>query len=117
MVRFFPWRVLDSTDRADRTAQETLDTMKLLYKPFGIILGILAGIAGRQVFNIVWSKIDQEEPPEATTEETRWVKVISAAALQGAIFAVVRAAVNRAGAKGYAHLTGVWPGERRPDPE
>jgi len=91
--------------------------MKLLYKPFGIILGIVAGLIGRQVFNFVWGKIDEEEPPEATTEEAPWVKVIGAAALQGAIFAAVRSAVNRSGAKGYAHLTGVWPGERRPDPE
>jgi hypothetical protein len=91
--------------------------MKLLYKPFGIILGILAGLVGRQVFNFVWGKIDEEEPPEATTEEAPWLKVVGAAALQGAIFAAVRSAVNRSGAKGYAHFTGVWPGERRPDPE
>jgi hypothetical protein len=91
--------------------------MKLLYKPFGIILGIIAGLIGRQVFNFVWGKIDEEEPPEATTEEAPWVKVVGAAALQGAIFAAVRSAVNRSGANGYAHLTGVWPGERRPDPE
>jgi hypothetical protein len=91
--------------------------MKLLYKPFGIILGILAGLVGRQVFNFVWGKIDEEEPPEATTEEAPWLKVVGAAALQGAIFAAVRSAVNSSGAKGYAHLTGVWPGERRPDPE
>ena len=43
--------------------------MKLLYKPFGIVLGIIAGLIGRQVFNFVWGKIDEEEPPEATTEE------------------------------------------------
>jgi hypothetical protein len=91
--------------------------MKLLYKPFGIVLGIIAGLIGRQVFNFVWGKIDEEDPPKATTEEAPWVKVIGAAALQGAIFAAVRSAVNRSGAKGYAHLTGVWPGERRPDPE
>lgn len=91
--------------------------MKLLYKPFGIILGIIAGLIGRQVFNLVWGKIDEEEPPEATTEEAPWAKVVGAAALQGAIFAAVRAAINRSGAKGYAHLTGVWPGERRPEPE
>jgi hypothetical protein len=91
--------------------------MKLLYKPFGIILGIIAGLIGRQIFNFVWGRIDEEEPPEATTEEAPVAKVIIAAALQGAIFAAVRAAVNRSGAKGYAHLTGVWPGERRPDPE
>lgn len=91
--------------------------MKLLYKPFGIVLGIIAGLIGRQLFNFAWGKIDAEEPPEATTEMAPLVKVIGAAALQGAIFAAVRAAVNRGGAKGFAHLTGVWPGERRPDPE
>jgi hypothetical protein len=91
--------------------------MKLLYKPFGIALGLLAGLVGRQLFNFVWGKIDEEEPPEPTTQQAPWVKVIAAAALQGAIFASVRAAVNRAGAKGFAHLTGIWPGERRPDQE
>jgi hypothetical protein len=91
--------------------------MKLLYKPFGIILGILAGLIGRQIFNFAWGKIDEQEPPEATTEYAPWAKVVGAAALQGAIFAGVRAAVNRSGAKGFAHLTGVWPGEKTPDPE
>ena len=91
--------------------------MKLLYKPLGIVLGLLAGLLGRQVFNFVWGRLDEEEPPEATTELAPWAKVLGAAALQGAIFAVVRAAVNRSGAKTYEHLTGVWPGERRPEPE
>lgn len=91
--------------------------MKLLYKPLGIVLGLLAGLLGRQLFNFVWGKLDEEEPPEATTELAPWPKVLGAAALQGAIFAVVRAAVNRGGAKTFEHLTGVWPGERRPEPE
>jgi len=91
--------------------------VKLLYKPLGIVLGLLAGLLGRQVFNFVWGRLDEEEPPEATTELAPWAKVLGAAALQGAIFAVVRAAVNRSGAKTYEHLTGVWPGERRPEPE
>jgi hypothetical protein len=91
--------------------------VKILYKPFGIILGLIAGLIGRQLFNVVWSKIDEEEPPEATTEQAPWPKVILASALQGAIFSAVRATVNRAGANGFAHLTGIWPGERRPDRE
>jgi H+/Cl- antiporter ClcA len=90
--------------------------MKLLYKPFGLLLGILAGLIGRQLFNVVWGRIDEEEPPEATTEQAPLPKVLLAAALQGAIFAAVRAAVSRGGARGFAHLTGSWPGERRPDP-
>jgi hypothetical protein len=91
--------------------------VKFIYKPFGIALGIVAGLVGRQVFNFVWGKLDDEEPPEATTELAPWPKVLGAAALQGAIFASVRAAVNRSGAKSWQHLTGVWPGERTPDPE
>jgi hypothetical protein len=35
--------------------------------------------------------------------------VLAAAALQGAIFAVVRAAVDRGGATGVRRLTGHWP--------
>jgi hypothetical protein len=91
--------------------------MKLLYKPFGVLFGILAGIIGRQTFKAIWSHVDDEEPPKATTELAPWQKVLAAAFLQGAIFAVVKALVERSGAKGFAHLTGIWPGERRPDPE
>jgi hypothetical protein len=91
--------------------------MKLLYKPFGIILGLLAGFAGRKVFDVIWTKIDDEDPPKPTTELASWPKVLIAASIQGMIFAVVKALVNRAGAKSYEHLTGVWPGEKVPDPE
>jgi hypothetical protein len=34
-----------------------------------------------------------------------------AAALQGATFALVKAAVDRGGAEGFRKLTGVWPGD------
>lgn len=91
--------------------------MKLIYKPFGILLGILAGLAGKRLFNFAWSRIDDEDPPKATTEVAPWSKVLAAAALQGVIFRVTRVLVDRYGAKGFAYLTGVWPGERRPDPK
>jgi Protein of unknown function (DUF4235) len=89
--------------------------MGLLYKPFGILAGIVGGLLARRLFTVLWGTIDDEEPPEATTEQASWPRVLSAAAVQGATFSVTRALVNRAGAKGFAHLTGVWPGERRPD--
>jgi hypothetical protein len=91
--------------------------MKLLYKPFGIVIGILAGILARQVFNQVWGYIDDREPPKPTTLESSWGRVLGAAFVQGATFAVTKAAVNRSGAKGFHHLTGIWPGERRPELE
>lgn len=87
--------------------------MKLLYKPFGIIIGIAAGILARKVFDEVWAHIDDREPPKPTTLETSWPQVLGAAAVEGATFAVTKAAVNRSGAKGFHWLTGIWPGEHR----
>lgn len=89
--------------------------MKLLYKPFGIVFGILAGILSKKVFEAVWGIFDEEEPPKPTTLQATWPKVIGAAVVEGVTFKVTRAAVDRAGASGFAHLTGYWPGDKKPD--
>ena len=86
--------------------------MKLIYKPFGIVIGILAGVLSKKLFQAIWGIFDEEEPPKPTTERATWPKVIAAAAVQGVTFKVTRAAVDRAGAKGFAYFTGVWPGEK-----
>ena len=91
--------------------------MKLLYKPFAIVLGLIAGFLARQLFSLIWSKFDDQDPPRPNTEEANWPKVIGAAALQGATFAATKAVVERGGAKSFHHLTGVWPGEKAPDAE
>jgi hypothetical protein len=94
-----------------------LDAMRLVYKPIGIVLGLIAGFISRKLFDRLWALIDREDPPKPTTRETTWPKVLAAAAVEGVTFKVTRAAVDRAGAKGFASLTGAWPGEKRPDPE
>ena len=86
--------------------------MKIVYKPFGIILGLIAGFVSKKLFNVVWGLFDKEEPPKPTTKERRWPKVIAAAAVQGVTFRVTRAAVDRVGAEGFEYFTGVWPGEK-----
>ena len=91
--------------------------MKLIYKPFGILLGILAGFLGKKAFDFAWTKIDDEEPPEPPTEAASWRRVLAAAAVQGLIFRVTKVTVDRYGAIGWRHLTGTWPGEKRPDPD
>ena len=45
--------------------------MGLIYKPFGIVLGLLAGLLGKKLFDFVWTKIDDEEPPEAHDRRRR----------------------------------------------
>jgi xanthosine utilization system XapX-like protein len=87
--------------------------MKLFYKPFAIVAGIVSARLGRKVFQRVWSRIDKSDPPAATTAEASLPKVVGAAALEAATMAGVAAAVNRASARSFQHLTGIWPGEKR----
>lgn len=89
--------------------------MKLIYKPFGLILGLAAGFVASKLFEVVWGVFDKEEPPKPTTRDTTWPKVLGAAAVQGLTFKVTKAAVDRAGAKGFEHVIGVWPGEKTPE--
>ncbi len=91
--------------------------MGLIYKPLGLVLSIVAALLGKRVFNVAWTKLDDEDPPKATTQETTWPKLVAAAAVQGVIFKTVRVVVDRYGALGWYYLTGSWPGEKRPDPE
>jgi hypothetical protein len=95
----------------------TLRPMGLIYKPIGILIGILGGIVGRKVFDLAWTKISDEEPPEATTQYASWRSILAAAALQGLIWRTAKIAVDRWGAIGWHYLTGNWPGEKVPDPD
>ena len=89
----------------------------LIYKPFGMLFSVLAGLIGKKLFDLVWTKIDDEQPPEPTTEKTTWGRVILTAAIQGGIFRVTRVVVDRYGAIGFHYLTGMWPGKKRPEPD
>lgn len=90
--------------------------MRLIYKPFGIVFGIMAGLLSKKIFDFVWARFDEQEAPKATTRDVPLPKVLGAAALQGMVFKGTRAAVDRYGARGFEYLTGTWPGEKQPDP-
>jgi hypothetical protein len=84
---------------------------KLFYKPFGLIFSVLGGIVAGMIFKRIWGAVgDEDEAPEATDETRGWGEVLVAAAAEGAVFGAVKALVDRAGATGFAHLTGAWPG-------
>jgi hypothetical protein len=82
----------------------------LLYRPVGALLGVGAGLLAGALFKRVWHAVaGGANAPDATDEERSWGEILAAAALQGAIFAVVKATVDRAGATGVRRLTGRWP--------
>ena len=84
---------------------------KFWYRPIGLALGALAGMAAGVAFKQVWQFVaGDQDAPDATDEERDWGEVLAAAALQGAIFAVVKAALDRSAAAGTRKLTGTWPG-------
>ena len=91
--------------------------MKAIYKPIGLIMGLASALVSKRIFNFLWTKIDAEDPPKGTTQNAPWVKILGAAALQGVVFKSTRVVVDRYGAVGWSYLTGVWPGEKRPDPD
>ena len=85
---------------------------KLAYRPIGLIGGILAGTLSGVVFKQIWKHVsDAEDAPSALKSEYSMREVVLAAAIQGAIFAATKAAIDRAGARGFKELTGAWPGD------
>lgn len=83
---------------------------KLAYKPFGVVLGMIAGAIAGMAFERLWRVLPGSgEPPRAVDEDRRLTEILAAAALQGAVFAVVRAAADRGGAFAVRRLTGQWP--------
>ncbi|MEU9417364.1 DUF4235 domain-containing protein [Streptomyces sp. NPDC051000] len=83
----------------------------LAYKPFGLALGAAGGMMAGVVFKQIWKLVEGEgDTPNATDEDRTWRQILIAAAIQGAIFAVVKAAVDRSGAVAARRFTGTWPG-------
>lgn len=86
---------------------------KVLFKPFSLLVSVLGGMLAGVIFKQVWRLARHErEVPEATDADRGWGEILLAAAVQGAIFAVVKAAVDRGAAVSAQKLTGTWPGRK-----
>jgi hypothetical protein len=89
--------------------------VKFLYKPFGVMVSVFGGILAGMIFKRTWRAVaGDDDTPNATDRQRGWGEIITAAALEGALFGAVKAAVDRAGATGFARVTGSWPGDDEP---
>jgi hypothetical protein len=85
---------------------------KLLNRAISTAISVLGGMVAAAIFRRIWRAATREdETPSATDERRGWPEVLIAAALEGAIFAVVRAVLDRGTATAARELTGTWPGE------
>lgn len=85
---------------------------KIVYRPVGIVSGIVSGLLAGQIFKQVWKRAtpgDRDAPGPLETEYPL-KEIFLAAAAQGAIYAVVKTAVDRKGAELFQRWTGEWPG-------
>jgi len=97
-----------------RTETRTSKSAKILYRPWGLISSLLAGLVAGSIFKSVWKHAtpgDNEDAPTALESEYSLREVLIASAIRGAIFTVVKTAVNRGGARLFQRWTGEWPGD------
>lgn len=85
--------------------------MKLVFAPIGIVAGLLAGFAAQKGFERLWAVFDDAEPPEPDQEDLDYPKLIAALLVEGAVFRLTKGVVDHGVRRGFAGLTGRWPGE------
>jgi predicted metal-dependent enzyme (double-stranded beta helix superfamily) len=86
--------------------------MTVIYKLLSLAFSVLGGMLAGAVFKQVWKvAARREDAPDADDRERSWREVLIAAAVQGAIFGMVKASVQRSGAQAVRKTTGRWPGD------
>jgi Protein of unknown function (DUF4235) len=80
---------------------------KALYMPLQITTSVAGGLLAGKLFTEIWQRLSpsDQEPPDPKDLDRPAREAITAAAVQGLIFGLVRAAVDRAGAHGYKAVT------------
>jgi hypothetical protein len=89
---------------------------KLLFIPFSVIGGIVAGVVGKKTFEALWGAFDNQQAPDPQHREITLKKLIPALLLEGAIFRAVRGLFDHGMRQAFRRLTGTWPGDERPEP-
>jgi hypothetical protein len=89
--------------------------MRMLYKPFGIIAGVVGAKVGQNVFKALWARVDESPPPRPELERAPLAKVVAASALEAATLAGVGAAADTLSRRWFHYLTGFWPGPKGSD--
>ena len=87
---------------------------KMLFKPLGMLVGVLGGLLANAAFSAIWKRVTGEaDAPDPADRDRSWREVLIAATVQGAIFGLVKAAVDRGMATGVSNVTGEWPGDKK----
>lgn len=86
----------------------------LLYRPVGLASGVIGGLIAGVVFKQLWKRFTPThaaDAPKALDSAYSWKEIMAAAIVQGAIFSLVKAVIDRGGARAFERVTGQWPGK------
>jgi Protein of unknown function (DUF4235) len=95
------------------TVNEPSTTAKVLYRPVGLLSSVLGGVVAGAIFKQVWRRAapgENRDPPSALETSYPFRQILLAAAVQGAIFSVVKTVIDRQGARLFEKWSGEWPG-------
>jgi hypothetical protein len=76
--------------------------MKLIYKPFGIVVGRARRLVSKKIFGAIWGDLRPGGAPEAHDARDDVAQGPRGGRRAGRTFRVTRAVVDRYGAKGFA---------------
>jgi hypothetical protein len=90
--------------------------VKLLFKPMGLVIGLLAGILARSTARRIWTAFDDREAPGPDQRDATYLRLVPWLLLEGALFRLVKGVVDHGSRRGFQRLTGEWPGEEEAEP-
>lgn len=87
--------------------------MKLVFTPISMAAGLAAGLAAKKLFERIWARIDDAEPPSPEQQEVNWPKLITALVIEGAVFRLVKGLADHGARELTLRYAGAWPGEEK----
>ncbi len=74
-----------------------------------MVVGVAGGLAAGALVRKIWALKSDEPAPRAMDANRTWSEIAMVAALEGAVYGLVKVVVDRAGAVAYERATGAWP--------
>ena len=87
---------------------------KLIFKPVSIVAGLLSGLIGKKLFDVIWRLDGQGGASARRAAAHQRPQAGARAADRGCLFRAVKGLVDHGSREGFARVTGSWPGEQEP---